>query len=95
VHRRGEDWEHLFTVKFWGNLYDTMISLICISEELSGAGQHVEARRRFWFVLGLEATAEREVVYLGDGFKVIRSVCGLAPIRHLRMLLKSLSIATL
>jgi hypothetical protein len=19
---RGEDWEHLFTVKFWGNLYE-------------------------------------------------------------------------
>jgi len=21
MHRRGEDWEDLFTVKFWGNLY--------------------------------------------------------------------------
>ena len=27
MHRRGEDWEHLFAVKFWGNLYDTMISM--------------------------------------------------------------------
>ena len=27
MHRRGEDLEHLFTVKFWGNMYDTMVSI--------------------------------------------------------------------
>jgi hypothetical protein len=21
MHRQGEDWEHLFIVKFWGNLH--------------------------------------------------------------------------
>jgi hypothetical protein len=27
MHRQGEDLEHLFTIKFCGNLYDTMVSI--------------------------------------------------------------------